>query len=172
MISFLWARTLLTAYRYVPKVVKSVDSVVEEHALKSSGFNCSGFSRLSTLNQINKIVELTELKQRAIFIRDYVQKTISKLSIVKQNLLSQIFFENKKITQVVMRGEFSPRTHYRRIQESLSEFEENMNKQNYKISDFERDFKDNWIIKIQELLLKENSQKPKNTVYKKSLLAA
>jgi len=170
MTNFLWARTLLTAFRYVPKVVNEVDNIVTEQALKSSGFNCSGFARSSTLTQVNKIIELTDLKGRAIFIKTYVEKIMSKLSVIKQNLLSQIFFKNKKITEVVQCGQFSPRTNYRRIQEALEEFEENMNISDYKISDFERNFKDNWIIKIQEMLLK---QKPEKCgILKKTAIAA
>ena len=174
MTNFLWARTLLTAYRYVPKVIKEIDNVIAEHALSSSGFNGSGFGKFSTLTQIGKIEKLMSLKERALFIKTYVDEIISKLSLVKQKLLSEIFFENKRITNVVKCGQFSPRTYYRRILESLHDFEENMNKSDYKEMDFKRDFKDNWIAKIQETLLNKNTEnKIENTskkavVYKKT----
>ena len=49
-----WARTLLSAYRLVPKVVNDVENIIKIQALKSSGFFESTFSHLSTLSQIDK----------------------------------------------------------------------------------------------------------------------
>lgn len=161
MAKFLWARTLLTAYRYVPKVVKQVDSVIMKNALKSAGFDCSGFAKLSTITQVNNILGLMEVKKRAYFIKDYVERVMSNLSLIKQKLLSQIFFENKKIAAIVLGGEFSQRTYYRRILEALEDFEKKMNESDCKIKDFEKDFNDNWIIGIKEMFLSEKSEKNK-----------
>lgn len=158
MANFLWAKTILSAYRYVPKIIKEVDNIVAEHALRSSGFDCSSFSQLSTLSQIDRMVKLTDLKNRAAFLKSYVEETMSKLSFIKQKLLSEIFFENKKITKVVMIGQLSPRTYYRRIQEALIDFEKIMDSSSYTSLDFEKDFRnDDWILRIQATFLNKNA---------------
>lgn len=158
MADCLWAKTLLSAYRFVPKVVEEVDEIIAEHALKSSGFGCSSFAQLSTFSQIDKMVKLTDLKDRAIFIKSYIDDILSKISPLKQELLSEIFFENKKVTKVVMNGQFSSRTYYRKIQQALDDFERIMEKNKYSVKDFEKDYKnDVWILRIQAKFLNKKA---------------
>ena len=158
MASYLCAKTLLSAYAYVPKIVREIDDIIAEHAIRSSGFDYSSFSQLSTFSQISKMVKLTDLKNRAIFIRNHVEEVIAKLPFNMQKLLSDIFFENQNVTKVVMLGEFSPRTYYRRILQALELFELKVNESGYTIKDFERDYiNDDWIYRIRERFIKKKA---------------
>ena len=151
MSDFLWARTLLSAYRLVPKIVRDSEEIIKIQALKSSGFFESNFSHLSTISQINKMEKLLSLKNRAIFLRDYVDEIMAQLKIEQQVLLSELFFKRNKITKVVQFKELSERTYYRKIRRALMDFEQRIKENSYGIADFQRDFSDDaWLFRLKE----------------------
>ena len=159
MTGYVWAKTLLSAYRLVPKIVRDVQEIVRIQALKSSGFFESNFSQLSTISQISKMEKLVSLKDRAIFLKDYVEEIMSQLEREQQILLSELFFKRNRITDVVQFKELSERTYYRKIKRALMDFEQKMKENSYKIADFQRDFfEDAWFIKLKELHTKQQNR--------------
>lgn len=117
---FAWGKTLLMAYKYLETVTNAIDDLVKKQSINSC-FYSNGYYN-STYNFANKIINLTDRKQKLINVKILVEDALSKLPTNDVRLLVLTYFDLLKSTVVSETLNISLRTFFRRKKQALTKF--------------------------------------------------
>ncbi len=110
-----WAKTLLTAYRYLERIADALDSMIESRGLLSrnvSGINYS-INNIFTLSE--KIINLSERKVKLINLKVLTEKCLKKCGDKTACLLIEKYIDGRKNDDIAKRNDIAYRTLFRRL---------------------------------------------------------
>lgn len=110
-----WIKTLISEQNTIPEIIRTVDKIIEIQAssvsFSSDIFNKNG----STINQVERVIDLTERKNSLINIYVMTQKMLKTLSADDYDFLERKFIYNWGMEEIADYYSISPRTVYRKI---------------------------------------------------------
>ncbi|MDE5618480.1 MAG: hypothetical protein K2I79_03235 [Clostridia bacterium] len=121
----IWCATLLTAYRYLPSVAKSIDKCIYATAL--SGMNYLG----STESLLEKMIEINIRKEAIVNAKVLTDICLNKLSESDEKVLKDKFFRGFNLQQIGREINVSRRTAYRYYGRALHNMAAAMRSTNY-----------------------------------------
>lgn len=119
MQNHIWARTILTSYRFLERITDAIDTIIEKKALASSWtMNTDG-----TLELADKIIELSERKVKLINLKLLTENALSKVDEKFARLLISRYFDKLTPEEIMNRYLLSRRSYFRHIQDAEASFE-------------------------------------------------
>ena len=117
----IWIKTLLYSYKVFPRLISTVDKIVE---LQASNFSFSSniFNSSSKLeSQFEKVIDMSERKKSLVNIHIMMTKMLNDLPYESKKLVEYKFIDNMTSEDIATELEISERTVYRKIQKVLDE---------------------------------------------------
>ena len=115
-----WIKTLLSSYCVFPEIIKTVDKIIELQASTISFTNVYN-SHDSTLEQMEKVIDLSERKNSLVNIYLMTKDMLSELPIESYELLEKRYCLGFSIEEISKEFEYSIRTVYRKIERVIDE---------------------------------------------------
>ena len=109
----IYARVLLDAFRTIPNVVKILDSVIESRATTISPLGPTGFS-CNAFDDVDKIISLTERKEKLLNLYLISKKMIKSLSIEDQKFLVKKFIQRRNSDDLAIELNLNKRNIFRK----------------------------------------------------------
>ncbi len=114
-----WAKTLLSVYRYIDTVNSSIENLVLKQAL-NRGY---GGGRMNSVHDVaNKIIELTERKKILLKGAHIIEDSLARLNDDDVRLLMLVYFDLVKSQKCADILEISIRTFFRRKKLAIEKF--------------------------------------------------
>jgi len=147
-----WAKTLLTVYRYLEKIAGTIDKLVIDKGLSSTSDDA--------FNVASEILKLTERKITLINIKVLIESALSKLPKQKSKLLILKFFDCLSCEDTAKLENISIRTYFRHIDNALTTFALELKllglDENYVSYNFKRE---KWLFSLYNRLLTQEINK-------------
>ena len=143
------AKTLISAYKFIERTCKAVDEYIYNHAVNYG----PDPEFCSTYSVINNIVDLMERKNKLIKLKNIIDDTLEKLSLLDRQILiiKMRFRTNIKNLQAILKIP-SERTTFRRIDSALNNFQTKLNQSQYAKDVEEIIESEHWILNIKQSL--------------------
>lgn len=109
-----WIKTLISEQSTIPEIIKTVDKIIEIQA-SSVSFNVDVFNKNGTINQVEKVIDLTERKNSLINLYVMTKKMLKTLSSDDHDFLERRFIYNWSAEELAEYYSISIRTVYRKI---------------------------------------------------------
>ncbi len=118
----LWAKTILSVYRYLERIAGAIDKIILKNALGSANVSTSNFyyTNVSTVTQ--KLIDLSERKITLINLKVLIEETLAEVGEKRANILIERYFDNMKFKDLMLKHGFSMRTVFRHLDSSLIAF--------------------------------------------------
>lgn len=123
MQNHIWARTLLTSYRFLERIAGAIDKIIDKKALASSWATTASSMANSTLELADKIIELAERKVKLINLKLLIENALKKINEKDAQILIAKYFDKFTPEQIMAQYSLSRRSVFRRIQDGESSFE-------------------------------------------------
>ncbi len=123
MQNHIWAKTILTSYRFLERIAGAIDKIIEKKALSSSYMLGSDILTNNTLALTDKIIELSERKVKLINLKVLVEKSLKNMNKDCALLLIKKYFEKQPVENIMQQFSLPRRTYFRKISEAESAFE-------------------------------------------------
>lgn len=123
MQNHIWARTLLTSYRFLERITGAIDKIIEKKALASSWATTASSMANSTLELADKIIELSERKVKLINLKLLVEGALKKINKKDAQILIARYFDKSAPEEIMQQLSLSRRSLFRHIQDGESAFE-------------------------------------------------
>lgn len=117
-----WAKTILSVYRYLEKMANAIDKIVQTKALNSffvSGANCA-YNNALTISQ--DIINLTERKVSLINLKVITEKALELTKPEYARLLILNYIEKRTCYECSDSLKISLRTYFRKMPLALKSF--------------------------------------------------
>lgn len=152
-IKSLWARIILTSYRNIPRVVKSLDRTIDCVAMQGMGRKGS-YMPADVL--IERIIDLIYRKQGLINLKVITEDVISNMSKDYVKLLKLKYLYNKKFQEIADIMNISIRTTFRHYDKALHQFCCILKLKGFSDKKLDEEYKDEpYISNIREKTIKE-----------------
>ncbi len=119
MKSFIWAKTLFEAYKYLGRVIKSIDRLVLSSGVHSYSLHQYGEN---TLGKMEAIIDLIQRKKRLVFIKLIIEEGVKNLDSEDGKLLIRYYFDNIPTARIAEELNRPRRTIQRNINDALENF--------------------------------------------------
>lgn len=119
MQNHIWARTILTSYRFLERITGALDQIIEKKALASSW--ATGVD--GTLEVTDKIIELSERKVKLINLKLLTEGALQKMNEKDAQILIARYFDNLAPEEIMQRYSISRRSFFRHVQDGEAAFE-------------------------------------------------
>lgn len=158
-----WFKTLFSSYGSIPEVIKTLDKIIELQA-SSLSFASDVFNKENTtINQVEKIIDLSERKKKLLNIHLMTKKLLNNLSFNDCDFLEKRFCLNWTADDLANEFNISTRTVYRKIDKLINDVYANAQKNNWSLAFLESQIKDEFWLK--EKFKKQISDYFKNSNY-------
>ncbi|MBQ7579040.1 MAG: hypothetical protein IJT25_00715 [Clostridia bacterium] len=107
----IWVKTLLSIFGSLPNIIKLIDSILSKNA--TNPFGTSMYD--STMNQIDKVINLYDRKNKMLNIYLLIKKIISDASEEDKKLISYKFVNKITIPAMAQKFNCTPRNVFRKI---------------------------------------------------------
>ncbi len=159
-----WIKTLISEQSTLPEIIKTVDKIIEIQA-SSVSFTTDVFNKNgSTINQVEKVIDLTERKNSLINIYVITQNMLNVLSTNSLDLIERKFIYNWSMDELSEYYSVSIRTIYRKIDKLINQIYEECLKRKWTLNFIESQTKEEGWLK--DKYLKCVNDYFKNTNYK------
>ena len=108
----IWAKTLISIYRFLPAIADAVDNLIKKKTINSLYYN-SNFQS-STYEIANNVIELTERKIKLINIKVILEQAITNLKLNDKKLLVLYYIDGVDKFDIMKIFNISQRTFFRR----------------------------------------------------------
>lgn len=109
-----WVKTLLTVYPTIPNIEKVVSSIIESKACNlSSSFASNGQMKCSSYEQVNRIIDIIERKDKLIEVYHLIRDLIKPIDKEDMKFVEMRFFHRMKPEKIATLLDVSLRTIYR-----------------------------------------------------------
>ena len=116
-----WIKALLSSYSTIPEIIKTLDKMIEFQATSISFISDIYNKEGSTLNQVEKIIDLSERKNKLLNIYIMTKKLISQLSVEDFSFIEKKFIFNWTCEELSNEFVISIRTVYRKTDKVLND---------------------------------------------------
>lgn len=118
----IWIKTLVSAYKNIPEIIRAVDKVIEAQASTISfGSSIFNSGSKSTLDQVERVIDLSERKRSLTNVFLMTKSLLSELEQKDYQILEQKFFLCYTLKEIAAEQNVSVRTVYRKINKILDE---------------------------------------------------
>lgn len=127
----IWAKTILTAYKYLERICDAIDNMVESNAVNS--FYTSGltFNENSVTQVADRIIALSERKVTLINLKVLIEEAFLVCGQTGREILIEKYIDGDKAKDIAERRNLSMRTYFRRLDQSESKFLEGLAAKGY-----------------------------------------
>ncbi len=123
MQNHIWAKTLLSSYRFLERIAGAIDKIIEKKALSSSQVSLSNIVTNNTLVLADQIIDLSERKIKLINLKILIQNALGKMDKSQARILIKKYIEKNSVDQILDSMSLSRRTYFRKVSEAESAFE-------------------------------------------------
>lgn len=117
-----WAKTLLSVYRYLERVTGAIDKIILKRALSCSDVCGQNFYKNNISVISKKIIDLSQRKINLINLKVLVDETLSEIPEKDATLLIEKYFDGVKARELVDIHNISMRTVFRKLDCAVSQF--------------------------------------------------
>ena len=110
-----WAKTILTVYRYLERICDSIDKMVENKALASFYVCSNNFANNNILNVADKLIALSERKKTLINLKVLTCDALKNCDSLNAQLLIEKYFEGDKSCDIAKRHNIPERSYFRKL---------------------------------------------------------
>ena len=123
MQNHIWAKTLLSSYRFLERIAGAIDKIIEKKALSSSSMLGSEILTGNTLSLTDKIIELSERKVKLINMKVLIEGALKGMKPLDAKILIKRYIEKVPVESIYADLGIARRTYFRKIGEAESAFE-------------------------------------------------
>lgn len=117
-----WAKTILSVYRYLERICGSIDKMVESRAM-ASFYVCSvNFANSNIINVADKIIALTERKKTLINLKVLVDNALKQCKSLNAQILIEKYFDGDKSNDIAERHNLPIRSYFRKLSNAEVDF--------------------------------------------------
>ncbi len=156
---FVWAKTLLSVYRYLERITGAIDKIILRSGLNSANICGQNFFQNNILTVTQKIIDLSERKVTLINLKILIDDTLKSIDQESAEFLIEKYFDGAKARELVERHEISIRTVFRKLDAAVKSFAIGLSKKGYP------DFRlasmlenEEWILNVYRTLLNGNEE--------------
>lgn len=143
------SKTLLSVYRYLPRVANAIDKLVCSRAYNSATMCMTNVSFNSSECVANSILNLSERKVALINVKILIEKGLKGMKSAFAKLLIWKYIDGLKSYEIAEKLNICVRSYFRKLNLALSSFEKSLFRLGY---DEDRIFKmiarENWIKEV------------------------
>ena len=141
-----WIKTLLSSQSTFPEIIKTLDRIIELQATSLSFASNIYNLENPTLNQIEKVIDLSERKTHLLNIFIMTKELTKGLSDLDTDFLEKKYVYNTSVECLAKEFEISPRTVYRRLDRLIDGIYEKLKKKNWSLLFLESQIKnESWL---------------------------
>ena len=151
-----WSRTLLYCYRYLGKIVETIDDMVAKISIESMFYRKN--STNNTMAQVEKILELNDRKVNLTNLKVIIEECVDKLPLKDMQLISLFYFDGLTFDEIASVLGISRRTVFRRRNNAITHFKEELFKKvtfDYLMTNYAGE---QWLIDFYNYSVKKYSQ--------------
>ena len=150
----IWAKTLLSSYRFLDRFAGAIDKIIEKKALSGSSLYHMADD---TLNLAQQIIDLSERKVKLINIKVLIEKSLKAMPSLEARLLIKRDIEKEPVENVLQEFQFAKRTFFRKITAAETMFMSKCVEQGFSVNRLEEYLKgENIIQEIKKSVEKED----------------
>lgn len=120
--NIIWAKTLLSVYRYLERISGAIDKIILQNGLGSGKFSYFNYFQNNTASVAQRIIDLSERKVTLINLKVLVEDTLREIGQKDAEILIQRFFDGVKFKDIVESQGISLRTVFRRVDNAVKVF--------------------------------------------------
>lgn len=161
-----WAKTILSVYRYLGRICGGIDKIVEKTALASGVYNKQNFYTNDVLSVSERIIGLSERKVTLINLKLLTEDCIKKINPNDAKILIARYFDGEKRREMADRLGIDIRTAFRRIERAEISFAKTLRMKGYddeRLWDMLKDEK--WICGVYSKHSKRDDDIELSTIY-------
>ena len=144
-----WSKTILSVYRYLEKIVESIDRLIETRALYSRQCTSQNYGSNNVLHICEKITELTDRKVLLINLKLLCEKSLFAIDKKQARLLIAKYVDGRRSSESAELMGVCPRTYFRHIIAAEECFEAEMGKLGYSSSRLKEEcIGEGWIMSV------------------------
>lgn len=145
----LWAKTILSVYRYLERISNAIDKIVKRSAFASGFLTQQNYYYNNVLSISQKIIDLSQRKITLINLKVLVDEVLKTISKKDAQILIERYIDGEKCKDIAQRHNLSMRTVFRRIESAETSFSKTLKMKGYcesKLNIFLKDEK--WITNV------------------------
>ena len=143
----LWIKTLLSIQSSLPEIIKSIDKIIEINASSLSFVNDIYNTERSTYAQVEKVIDLTERKNKLLNIYLISKNLMSCISEDDRLFLKRKYIFNWTADDLALEYQISIRTVFRRIEKLIEQIYERIRGKNWSVNFINLQVKDeSWLL--------------------------
>ena len=149
----IWAKTILSTYRYLERIAGAIDKMIEDRGLYSRDMSGANFSSNNIFNLAEKLIELSERKVKLINLKILTEKALETCGDNSAGLLIAKYIDGKRNLDIIEERGLSYRTYFRRLSDAEFRFEEALAHNGYdhkKLNEYLSSEK--WILEVKNRL--------------------
>ena len=148
-----WIKTLLSCYGKIPNIIKTVDKIIDMQASSVSFIYDIYNKEKSTFNQLEKVIDLSERKNKLLNIYVMIKNLIKTLSFNDSDFIEKKFIYNWTADDLAKEFNISLRTVYRKVDRIITDIYNQALRKNWSLAFIESQIKDEpW---LKEMFVKQ-----------------
>lgn len=122
MKQILWSKTILSAYRYLERIVSAIDKLVIKEAMGSISSNSLIYSLKSAEAITSKILDYTEKKVALINVKVLIEKALYSMKREQALILVKKYINCQKTNEIISEIGCPRRSFYRKLDSATKTF--------------------------------------------------
>ena len=110
-----WIKALFTVYPSLPNIVSVIDNIVMQRASSIVPYSQIYNGSVSTYSEIEKVIDMTDRKNKILNIVALVREIISELSMAEYEVVDMKFFRRMKTSTIADKLLLDERSVFRRL---------------------------------------------------------
>lgn len=170
---YVWAKTVLSVYRYLERIAGAIDKIVEKTGLGSANICGQNYFYNNIFTVAEKMIALGQRKVTLINLKILVEDTLKKINPQDAEILIEKFFDGVKTRELVEIHNMSMRTAFRKIDSAVKSFASALVMSGFDDKKLENMLQDEqWILQVhQKLLTKDEDDISLSGIFLKKAVA-
>ena len=146
-----WAKTILSVYKYLEKVCDAIDKLVKQEALNSFYFSGTNQAKNGVMSVAERVIKLSERKVKLVNIKVLADKALLECDRGAAQILIERYMDGDSSQEIATRHNLNVRTYFRHLVSAEEKFSALMAKYGFsdkKLSQYLAGEK--WIIEVFE----------------------
>lgn len=149
----IWAKTILSSYRYLERIAGAIDKMVESSGIHSRDMSGVAFSNNNILSLAEKMIDLSERKVKLINLKVLTENTLEMCGESFANILISKYLDGKRNADISQENNLSLRTYFRRLNDAEERFEQVLARKGFTYEKLDEYLKnEKWIMEVKNRL--------------------